>query len=415
LSQQYLAGTGGSVQPLVQAVAGPTGPKAGLTASCGLALHIPALNALALRSLGFLFDANENLFCRCVTITEAGWLRGKISRRHTIIALLGLHRLAGAGVAQPFDLALIRDVLLADTKWITSVGDLGLLTWFTAEFAPERLRDLFHEFDFDRALEIYADGRWARTNGLAWFLAGIAHARLASPQALPDLTDVAVAIYRLLQDSQGESGVFGNAAYPGFPRQTLCRRFGTFSDQIHSIYALTAFARAFQIEEPLASALGCANSICALQGEMGQWWFLYDKRACRVVNRYPVSSLHQEGTAPVGLLALGEATGQSFHKSIYKGLSWITGANELGTDLRSLDLGLVWDSIRPERHTANYWEAALSFLNISRKSQADKLRIQYEARPDQFGWSLYAFGKSGLPSETASARPGSTGEPGNTP
>ena len=397
MSPQHFARTGGPVRPLLQAIAGPSRPTTGPAACRGPSIDLLALNALALRSLLALFDANENLFCRCATITDSGLLRAKTSRRQTIIALLGLRRLAGSGAAQPFDLASIGEVVLADTNWVRGVGDLGLLTWFTAEFVPERLRYLFNEFDFDVMLETYLDGRQGQTRGLAWFLAGIAHARLASPQALPDLTDVAVATYHLLQNSQAESGVFGHAACPAFPRRTLCCRFGTFSDQIHPIYALTMFARAFQIEEPLASALSCANSICALQGEMGQWWFLYDKRACRVVHRYPVYSLHQDGTAPVGLLALGEATGQSFHQAIYKGLSWMTGANELGNDLRNLDLGWIWDSVWPKRWWTNCWEAPLHFLNISRGLPADALKIRYEARPDHFGWLLYAFGGVGLP------------------
>ena len=413
MSQQYLAGMGGSVRPLARAVAGPSGPAASETASCGPSLDIPALNAVALHSLDSLFDANESLFCRCAMTADVGFLRTQTSRRHTIIALLGLHRLAESGVAQPFDLASVRDAVLAETNWVRGVADLGLLTWFTAEFVPDRLRGLFNEFDFDRVLETCVDGHQARTTGLAWFLAGIAQARLASPLALPDLSDVALATYRLLQDSQGESGVFGHCTCPGFLRQAFSCRFGTFGDQIHSIYALTAFARAFQIEEPLASALCCANSMCALQGEMGQWWFLYDKQACRVVNRYPVYSLHQGGTAPVGLLALGEATGQSFHESIYRGLSWMTGANELGEDLRSLERGLVGDSIRPKSRTAKYWEAALSFFGVSRKPQADALRIRYEARPDHFGWSLYAFGSRGLPKATVSPKALTAGsEPG---
>jgi hypothetical protein len=184
--------------------------------------------------------------------------------------------------------------------------------------------------------------------------------------------------------------------FPNFLPQTLSNRFGTFADQIYSIYGLTTFGRAFQIEEPIDSALSCANAVRALRGEMGQWWFLYDKHTCRVVNRYPVFSLHQDGIGPVGLLALGETTGQSFDESIYKGLSWIAGANELSKDLRSLDRGLIWDSIGPGRRIANYWEGALSFMNIS-LPQANSLRIRYEARPDHFGWLLYAFGKFGTP------------------
>jgi len=360
-------------------------------------LDIPALNSLALRSLVSLFDEKEMLFSRRVTLTENGFVRDRTSRKRTIIALLGLQRLAETGGAPPIDVTSIRNIILGDTTWVRSVEDLGLLTWFTAECVPERLGKLLNELDFSKALDTYSDGRQARTRGLAWFLAGIAHAQLTRPGTLQDLTDVAAETYHLLRDNQSEGGIFGHAMFPGFLPQAFSNRFGTFADQIYAIYALTTFGRAFQIEEPLESALGCANAVRALQGQMGQWWFLYDKRACRVVNRYPVFSLHQDGIAPVGLLALGEATGQSFHASIYKGLSWIAGANELRNDLRNLDQGLIWDSIGPRRPIANYWEGALSFMNISRGPQAKSLRIRYEARPDHFGWLLYAFGRFGLP------------------
>src|SRR2546429_3772790 len=43
----------------------------------------------------------------------------------------------------------------------------------------------------------------------------------------------------------------------------------------------------------------------------------------------------------------------------------------------------IWDSIGPTRRIANYWEGALSFMNISRGPQAKSLRIRYEARPDR--------------------------------
>jgi len=392
-------------RPLTEVVSADSHSRLPKTHGCGARLDIPALNALALRSLVSLFEEKEKLFSRCVTVAGDGFHHEGTSRKRTIIALLGLQSLAQSGASQPFDIASIRNAVFADPSWVKSVGDLGLLTWFTAECAPERLDKLLSEFDFAKALETYPDGRQADTTGLAWLLAGIAHTRLACPGSYPDLTDVAVDAYHLLLDNQSEGGMFGHAAFPGPLRRTFCNRFGTFSDQIYAIYALATFARAYQIEEPLASALGCANSVCALQGEMGQWWFLYDKRACRVVNRYPVLSLHQDGIAPVGLLALEEATGQSFHGSIYKGLSWAAGVNEIGDDLRNLDRGLIWDSIEPRRRIANYWEAGLSFMNISREPQVESLRIRYEARPDHFGWLLYAFGRFGLPKAGIVARP----------
>jgi len=365
---------------------------------------IPALNSLALQSLVSLFDEKEQLFFKRMALSGDGYRRDETSRKHTMVALLGLHRLAESGGTQPFDTASIQDVAFHDRSWVKSAGDLGLLAWFTAVCLPERLGIIFDEFDFEKALATYEDGRQARTVGLAWFLAGIAHAKLAGLETPPEVTDVAVDTYHMLTGNQGDDGMFGHAALTGFSRAALYNRLGTFSDQIYSIYALTTFARAFQIEEPLESALACANSVCALQGELGQWWYLYDKRACRVVNRYPVFSQHQYGTAPSALLALGEATGRSFQKSIYKGLSWITGINELGADLRSPDRSFIWDSIGFKDSRAKYLEAALSFMNIPEGMRTRSLRIRHEARPDHFGWLLYAFGKFGLPNTVVTAR-----------
>jgi hypothetical protein len=396
VSQDIPFRIGSSVQPLVRSAFGPSGSTTTQIGNSEPCVDITALNALALRSLTALFDARENLFSRSLTLTKDGFYREKTSRRRTMIALLGLQRLADSGGPVPIDIAAVRDATLTDNNWVRSLGDLGLLTWLTAEIAPERLTSLFDEFDFGKALESYPDGRQAHNGGLALFLAGISHAQLAGDGSIPDLTDVAVDVYHLLLENQGESGIFGQSGFARSPQRVFCRRFGTFGDQIYAIYALSTFAKAFQVEEPLASALSCANSIRALQGEKGEWWFLYDKGACRVVNRYPVFSWHQDGTAPLGLLALGEATGQSFQEAIHKGLSWITGLNELGNDLRNLERGLIWDSICPKRPATNYWETALSLLNMSRRFRQVDLHIRQEARPDHFGWLLYAFGKQGL-------------------
>jgi hypothetical protein len=377
--------------------------------SCVAEPDVPALNNLAVRSLALLFDERERLFYRQVTLKDDGFHQEGTSRKRTIIALLGLQRLAESGGSLPFDLASIRNAVLEDTRWVRSFGDLGLFAWFTAECAPERLGLLLNEFDFAKALETYPDADQARAEGLALFLTGISHVRLACPGTLPDLTDIAVDTYHLLQDNQSECGLFGGAVFPGFFQRISGNRFGTFSDQIFAIYALATFAHAFQIEEPIESALSCANSVRDLQGEMGQWWFRYDKRACRVVNRYPVRSMNQDGIAPMALLALGEVTGQSFDEPIFKGLSWIAGANELETDLRSSDQDFIWDSIGRRSRTEQHREAAFSFLGVTRDLQGKNLKISYEARPDHFGWLLYALGKLPVPrtsiaAESASAR-----------
>ncbi len=359
------------------------------------------LNSIAVRSLTLLFDEEQQLFSRRVVWGKNGVRRDPASRKHTIVALLGLHRLAEQGV-EPFNLAAIQGAVAQDRSWVKSLGDLGLLSWFTAIYRPEEIVFLLNEFDFEHALTKYVDGREAQTEGLAWFLAGVAHVCMASPESSSYLTDIAADAYRMLRDNQSQQGIFGHAGAASFPRRTSYRRLGTFTDQICAIYALSMFARAFQIEEPLESALACANSVCALQGELGQWWFLYDKRTCKVVNRYPVVSLHQYGTAPFGLLALGEATGQSFENEILKGLNWIAGANELANDLRNVDPAFIWDSIRLRGRFARYWAMFRGFLSPSSRAAMMDLEVRYEARSDHFGWLLYAFGRFGLP-KTVSA------------
>ena len=120
---------------------------------------IPALNSLAIRSLSLLFDEKEQLFSERLTFLMNGYQRARASRRHTIVALLGLHRLTESGGAQPFDIESIQNAVFRDRTWVKTVGHLGLLTWFTAVCLPEKLGTIFEEFDFERVLASYEDGR----------------------------------------------------------------------------------------------------------------------------------------------------------------------------------------------------------------------------------------------------------------
>ncbi len=365
--------------------------------------EIPSLNALAVRSLVSLFDEKEHLFRERVTldVDGHGYRKSGPSRKQTIIALLGLHRLAEVGGTYPFDLAKIGDTAFQDRTWVSSAAGLGLLTWFTAVCRPDELEVLLSESDFETVLTIFEDGRQANTTSLALFLAGLSHAALARPEMLSELTDAAVETYQMLSDNQGHSGIFGHVRSTRSPLGALRSRFGTFSDQIFAIYSLSIFAKVFQIEEPLDLALACANAVCALQGELGQWWFLYEKNTARVVKRYPVLSFHQDGAAPCALRALGEMTGRNFDSAISKGLSWMSGANELSSDLLNADQDFICDSIEPIGWMAAQRQAVLDFVIPARKVTADRLGVCFEARPEHFGWLLYAFGKLGLPKEAS--------------
>jgi len=361
------------------------------------------LKSLAAKALLTLLDGRASLFSDRIALSEGGFRKDSVSQHRTVVALLGLLHFAESGLPYSFDLEAIEEAIFRDTRWVSGIGDLGILIRFAAECKPNRLASIINQFDFEKALTLFLDGRQAQTAPLACFLAGISHARLGSRDVPVDLTDVAVDTYRLLKNNQGAGGIFAHAGCPSFLQQPFSNRFGTFADQADSIYALVTFARAFDVEEPLADALNCANVVRTLQGDKGQWWFLYDKRSCRVVNHYPVRSIYQDGLAPVALMTLEEATGQKFQDAVCKGLSWIAGANELGADLRDFERGVIWDSIALKSRIAGLRDVGLSFGH-KEHTNGKNLQVCLEARPDHFGWLLYALSRFGFSGDALVAK-----------
>jgi hypothetical protein len=357
--------------------------------------NVQELTCLALQGLVPMLDLEKQLFCHRLVRTERGIIQEGISPRYTIMTLLGLRKLEEAGAHLPIDITSVYEALAHDTKWIRGAGDLGLMIWLTATFAPDQLKTFFGRFDLDTALDRYADARQGRTMELSWFLAGLAHSALAQPEILPDLIDLASEAYHRLEANQGERGFFGHMSRKKSVKGFLRGRIGSFADQIYPIYAISKFATAFSIKEPLKAAEDCAMAICSAQGELGQWWWLYESHAGRVASRYPVYSVHQHGMAPMGLFALEEATGQSFDEFIYKGLRWIYGSNELSEDMRDRSESLVWRCILPKNKGTKYRDTLMSFFRTPVLDPAGTdngpFEILFEERPYESGWLLYAF------------------------
>ncbi|HEY2645665.1 MAG TPA: hypothetical protein VGI34_01765 [Candidatus Acidoferrales bacterium] len=355
------------------------------------------LNRMSVRGLVPMFISEKQVFCFRLVRTNQGMVSEGISPRYTIMTLLGLRELERTGAKTPFDTNSIYASFSKDMSWIHGAGDLGLSIWLTAVFAPEQLDDLFRRCNLSTALDRYVDAREARTMEMAWFLTGLSHAALATPELQSRLTPLADRALQMLEKNQGKSGYFGHLSttksMPGFLRG----RIGSFADQVYPIYAMSKFAVAFHREEPAKLALKCANAICQAQGELGQWWWLYDSKAGRISSKYHVYSVHQQGMAPMALIAAEEATGQSFQEPIYKGLRWIYGANELGEDMRDLSTNLVWRCIYPEQKYGKYMNVVRSLLGMpNAEFSAANLKILYEDRPYELGWLLYAFGRFGV-------------------
>src|SRR6185436_6781341 len=144
----------------------------------------------------------------------------------------------------------------------------------------------------------FKDARERRTMELAWFLAGISESAGVSKEHRL-LADVAAKTHLLLKENQESSGLFRHASSRNSLSGWMRSRIASFADQIFPIYALARFYGVFGDDAGLQSAISCAEKLCELQGLLGQWWWHYDAVEGRVIGRYPVYSVHQDGMVPM--------------------------------------------------------------------------------------------------------------------
>ena len=348
---------------------------------------------LAIRGLVPMFNESRQLFCYRLKQTDRGMVQEGISHRYTMMTLLGLHRLAQAGAASPFDTTPILQALLADLSWVDNLGDLGVILWLCAVAFPERLAELEPRLELKDALTQYRDARHGVTMELAWFLTGLSYWGQAYPEKRKQLEPLAVETYKRLTKNQGERGFFGHLSTSDSLAGMARGRTGSFADQVYPIYAMAQFAKAYQYEDAAQLSLKCATGICEEQGPMGQWWWHYDAPAGRVTDGYPVFSVHQHAMGPMTLFGLGEAINRNFDEWIYKGLRWINSNNELSYDMEDPYKSVIWRCIfRSRRSVGRYVKAAFGrYSHTVQHQSAGELSILFECRPYELGWLLYAF------------------------
>ncbi|MGA2648831.1 MAG: hypothetical protein ABSF15_29450 [Candidatus Sulfotelmatobacter sp.] len=359
---------------------------------------VQRLVALAIRGLLPMFDEQRKLFCYTRRKTDQGMVRDGLSPRYTMMTLMGLHRVEEAGGVSPIAVKLVLQALLANLDWVTDIGDLGVLLWMCAVVAPDRLAELEGRIELETALVRYRGAKRGVTMELAWFLTGLSNWALARPEKLARLKDLAFKTFAMLKKNRGEQGFFGHVSRSGSLNGLVRGRIGSFADQVYPVYAMTRFFQAYQEESyqeesAIQMALQCGRGLCDAQGSLGQWWWHYDSSTGRVLEGYPVFSVHQHAMGPMTLFALGEAAQCDFSPWIYRGLKWINAKNELQFDMEDDSAQLVWRcQYRPTSQVKTYLKAALIPRNSGAPYEARKdLKVLFECRPYELGWLLYAF------------------------
>lgn len=351
--------------------------------------RVARLMELAIRGLKPMYDSEAGLFCHRLRKTPSGNTREGISQRYTVMTLLGLLRAEAVGYRSPVDISATVDALYRNTEWVDNIGDLGLLLWLSS--VTSRGWESFNAaFDLKAALQKYSDAKKQLTMELAWFLMGLSCAKAAEKMGA-DLEVLTEQTYKLLRSNQGKDGLFGHMARWNSLSGVVRGHVGSFADQVYPICAMSQVGQVFGLKEASQNALQCGQTICRLQGSLGQWWWHYDSATGRVAEQYPVYSVHQHGMAPMALFALQDACDVDFSDQLYKGLNWINGTNELNQDLEDAAAGVVWRCIRPA-NSASY-RARFRTL-VGKQPDLSTAEIVFECRPYELGWLLYAHARS---------------------
>jgi hypothetical protein len=352
--------------------------------------RVAQLLEVAMLGIESMYDPEAKLFCHRLKRTPHGLVREGISHRYTMMTLLGLLRAESAGFQSSISTPVTLNRLLDETGWLDNIGDLGLLLWLCALSSREDLVRFCEMFDIENALSRYPDGRGRLTMELSWFLTGLAYGSEMGAEPPSAFAHLANETYRLLLANQGPHGIFGHMAKWGSLAGVVRGHVGSFADQVYPIYALSHFARVFQINEAYDHALRCANAMCRRQGPLGQWWWHYDSVAGDVVEHYPVYSVHQHAMAPMALFALQDTGRADLSEHVSTGLGWINGKNELQQDLEDDSEGVIWRCIRPSTS-----HAARIRTWLGREHHFETMRILHECRPYELGWLLYAHARPG--------------------
>ncbi len=308
------------------------------------------------------------------------------SVRYTAIAALGLGRqpehvqrevLGGSDAA-----AMARSCLKLATA-STDAGGHALALWAAAEVAGAtddalvaRLLDAVRRPSLPTV-----DCAWAVVAGLAMPDGAMANSLAREGVAR-------------LMANQGAKGTFPHLLPAS---EGLRGHVGSFADQIYPIHAFVRFAARTGDSAAMAAAEVTARLLVGAQGAAGQWWWHYDARTGDVVERYPTYSVHQHGMAPMVLSELAAAGGTDHREAVQRGFDWLSTHPECVEPVVAPDLGVVWRKVgRREPFKAARAAGALAtrVRPGARVPFVDRVwpagRVDYECRPYELGWLLYA-------------------------
>ena len=261
-------------------------------------LKIQEMMNLAFTTLTKLYSNGETLCCNTMLPLRDGIKPIGVSNRYSAISLIGLLKAMRHGYNPPVDLTKIMDRLMEEIKTDKNIGNFGLVCWAASMMdQPEKYLQQLRSHIRERLASVDLVDT---TLELQWLLTGACklHMKCADKLWLEDI--ISQTYKKLSKNFKDESDLFcsqRSCRIKGRWKKNICY----FSDQVYGIYSLCTYFEAFGDPTPLDQSLRIARKLCSLQGDKGQWPWLYDSRKGTVISMYPVYSVHQDSMAPMAV------------------------------------------------------------------------------------------------------------------
>jgi hypothetical protein len=352
---------------------------------------IRQLRSIAINSLTRMYCPKEQLFAFRLKKSGQGEILEGTSWRYTSVALISLATEDSDVRKQVLGNQNLQDVcahLISDIGEMNDLGEVALTTWAARTLDHSRASTAVN------ALRRMEPGkRPYPTIELSWALTAlVVNGSKATDMSLADnIAEV------LIDSFNYQSGIFArwsaDSKVPKFRAHSSC-----FANFVYPIQALSYYFLSTGNEKALGAAISCAEYMCQLQGVDGQWWWYYDARNGRVIERYPVYAVHQDSMAPMALFALAKASGRDYSASIEKGLHWLINPTEVTESLIDDKRNIIWRSVarrEPMRLIRGLQTAFSSLHPRLGIPGVDVLFppscIDYESRPYHMAWILYSW------------------------
>jgi len=326
-------------------------------------------------------------------IKTAGKLSMALNLRYIIIAQIGIRRWLSCYGRERSALPDLWPFIWSRGGKINRAGDLGLAIWAGAE-SDKPCCGVFVK----RLVKTWPGLRRAcNAVELAWVVQGLAAYSKFGVEESGHLEVLEDAHRRLTALHCHSSGLFARHRRGG-ATEVLGRAVACFADQVYPITALAAFGEYYHDPVSIHTALSAAEAICRLQGRNGQWWWHYDPERAKVVEEYPIFSVHQDAMAPMALLAVDKVAGTDHSFYIERGLAWLDEFNELKKKMIRPAEGIVWRDIH-RREIRKSYRLVRGLLAAGNFPVAHQLAgrnlfgyvLNRQCRPYHLGWILYAW------------------------